>query len=252
MSGGSVTRTSLLLSSALSAPRLSCPTKGSGFTCCAEIHAEILDGWLRLRIDDGAGERGIGDLQIRFQKLRGEVQGFLVVDKPISRNRVGRNAVGEVVFNAQQFLKSVAVLRDSQAADQTVFRRHADTRGVHVARDPLHHLFAFGSGRLGHAFGRHGSVAHLSANGFPGADLAIFEGGIELIDANPRGGHVCAVADHAVLIEERLDEFLKFDLVGVRGCRRGLGWPVKGGPEESGRGEGDNAAGGFDSETEIP
>lgn len=63
--------------------------------------------------------------------------------------------------------------------------------------------------------GRHGAIADFRANGFPEANLAVFERGVELVDADTGGGGIGVMAHHAIAIKEGLDEVVKSGGIGA-------------------------------------
>jgi hypothetical protein len=87
------------------------------------------------------------------------------------------------------------------------------------------------------------------ADAFPETDVAVFEAGIEVVDADAGGEVISIVALFAVLVEEGFDGLLE---AGFEGGRRGggLGGEVVGGPEGTEEGGGRESAGRAEAVTE--
>ena len=69
----------------------------------AEIHAEVLDGGLGFRVDDGAVQRQFGDFEVRLGQQRRKLQGVFVIDEAVFGDGVGRKAAREIVIELKKF-----------------------------------------------------------------------------------------------------------------------------------------------------
>ena len=215
----------------------------------AEVHAEVLDGGFLGGVDDGAVEGFFGDFEVGLDEEGGELEGVFIIDEAIGGDGVGGDAFGEVVFELEELAEGVAVLGDGEAADEPVFGGGAEAGDVDGAGDPGDGGFAFGGGGLGHAFGGHAAVADAVADAFPEADVAVFEAGIEMVDADAGGEVIGVVALFAVLVEEGFDGLLE---AGFEGGRRGggLSGEVVGGPDGANEGGRRESAGRAETVTE--
>ena len=171
---------------------------------CPEIDAEVLDRRLRLRIDEAAGECLVGDVEVRLEQQRRELQRLLVVHEPVAGDGIGRQNLRDVVVEQEQFAERVAILRDGQPPHAAVLRRRPRTGHLHRLLHPLDRPLAFVGRRLLRVLRRHRSGRDLLQHVLPQLEMAVFQLRIEVIDADAGGHLVRVVAAHAVLLEERL------------------------------------------------
>jgi hypothetical protein len=105
-------------------------------------------------------------------------------------------------------------LGHGEAADGTILGSGAEAGDFEILFDPLHDLIALSGGGLGEALGRHGPFADTVKNAFPDADVALVEGGVEMVNADAGGEVVAVVAGGAILFEEGFNGGFKFGRLG--------------------------------------
>ena len=125
-----VTTKSGFSSSRLSAPRTSWSGRRLGIDRRSQIHPEVLDRGLRLRIDDGTVQRLFGDLKVGLDQQGRQLQRLLVVHESVFGDRVRRKRLRQIVVEEQQLAERVPILRHGQAPDQAVLRRRTRAGNV--------------------------------------------------------------------------------------------------------------------------
>jgi len=171
----------------------------------AEFDAEVLDFGFGFGVDEGELEGFFGDFEVGFEEEGGELEGFFIVDEAVGGDGVGGEDFGEVVVEFKEVAEGVAILGDGEAANDAVFGGGAGAGGFERLVDPGDDALAVFGGGLGEAFGGHGAFFDAMADGFPEADVLIFEVGAELVDADAGGAVIDVVALETVLFEEGFD-----------------------------------------------
>ena len=219
---GWVTSTSALSSSALPAPRTISSGERNGIHASPQIHPEILYHRLLRRIDNRAIQRVCRDLEVSLGQQRRKLHRIFVIEEAFSRNRVGRQPGCYIVVNQQQVLQRIAVLCDGQPPDRAILRRCTHPGRFQSLVDPRNHRIALRLSGLRKSFGRHGAGFQAASDCLPCCDVAIFQGGIELIQPYAGRADVRTVAGHAVLLQQWLHDVKEFAIQRFPGCVSGL------------------------------
>ena len=135
-----VTRKSSLLSSRLSAPRMSLSGIGAGLTDAPRSTRKF---WI-VGFDFGSTIARLSASsaisKVGLHQQRRKLQRVLVVHEAVLGDGVRRKAARQVIVQQQQLAQRVAILRDGQPPHHAVLRRRAQAGNFQCLRDPLDHL----------------------------------------------------------------------------------------------------------------
>ncbi len=180
---------------------------GAGFPVQprSQFHPEVLDNRGLGLVDQGLCQRPFGDLEIGFDLQGRQSQGLGVVGEAFFGDSIGRERVGQVFFEPQQFLQGVAVLWHRQAADRAVAGGDPRLGGHNLTRQPVVQNAGFVFGRLGLVGRGHGPLVQHFANRLVKADLGVFGSRRQVIEPHSGLAHIHVVALHAMRLQQRLD-----------------------------------------------